>query len=306
MKKDFDFDSLMPFKPLGELSANFFKKAGDGFDSIRKATSDFTKSSPATTPIPKIIHFIWLGPRTYPEFALEILDEWIALNPSCECMLWVDSYENYDFQRQGVQIKKLGVDFSLKHLQKEYDAHPTYAGKSDILRLELLYEFGGFYTDYDNRCIRSIELLLECSTLLCAFEWEFKLDLFEDPVSGEWIEPRISNCILGAAPGLSLFEQAFARMKRAHDFFLKSASFIKHHQITVATYVHWGLAVASYILAQGSVHALILPSKLCWGHIRGCEVSLQPERFFEIAYLESVGWKGEKYDWCQFKHVFGV
>lgn len=43
----------------------------------------------------------------------------------------------------------------------EFDQAQTWAGKSDILRYELLYRFGGIYVDTDVECLRPFDELLQ-------------------------------------------------------------------------------------------------------------------------------------------------
>jgi mannosyltransferase OCH1-like enzyme len=57
--------------------------------------------------------------------------------------------------------------------------------RSDIVRLELLYEYGGVWVDTDFECLRAIDPLLE------------GVDCFAAWVTDEWL----NNAIMGAEPG---------------------------------------------------------------------------------------------------------
>jgi len=293
-----DFDGLMPFLPINNASRQMLQTSKENYRAIVQATEEFTKSCFDHPLIPKLIHFIWLGPKPYPDYALETLQEWIQLNPGYQIYLWIDDPNNQIPPHDQMVIKRVGIDFRLNFLQKEYEAHQTYAGKSDILRLELLYEFGGVYTDYDNRCCRNLDVLLHSVSLFGMYEHDTKLLLLEDPVTRDLIEPRISNCILGAAPKHPLFEICFKRMSDTHAFFLKNKSTIQLYQLIIATYVHITLGIAEYLRQNGTTaDVLILPPQLAWAHKRGIQVFDHPSRFFEIQYLDSVGWNGEFYDY---------
>jgi len=120
--------------------------------------------------IPKIFHSVWLGgafPREYREFRAS----WCRHNPDWELMCWSD--ENLP-------------ELRLKH---EYEAMSTYAGKADIVRLELLANLGGVYVDADFECCKSIEPI--CSGR----------SLWLSEVNG-----RIENGIIGSVPAHSFIE----------------------------------------------------------------------------------------------------
>lgn len=50
----------------------------------------------------------------------------------------------------------------------EYDKATNYGAKSDILRYELLYVYGGVYVDCDMQCIGSFERLHQVPMRACA------------------------------------------------------------------------------------------------------------------------------------------
>ena len=82
--------------------------------------------------IPKVLHFIWLGPFSAP---LEWINSW---KPFCEqagfsMKLWTDT-----------DIEKLNLVN-----KKYYNDSDNYQQKSDIARYEIMYRFGGVYIDCD-------------------------------------------------------------------------------------------------------------------------------------------------------------
>lgn len=91
--------------------------------------------------IPKILHFIWLGPLAPPN----TISTWYEKHKDWKINIWTDD-----------NIKKLEL---INHsIFKQ--AGRKYNKKSDILRLELLYKFGGVYVDADILNLRSISPLL--------------------------------------------------------------------------------------------------------------------------------------------------
>ena len=100
--------------------------------------------------IPKIIHMIWIGPKTPPQWCI---DSWkinyINKYPDWRFILWNDE-----------EINKLEM------INKEiYDLEPTLRGKSDIARMEILYQYGGIFLDADSFWIEkensNLDILLE-------------------------------------------------------------------------------------------------------------------------------------------------
>lgn len=92
--------------------------------------------------IPEIIHGIWLGGR-------------IPLKLKNYRRSWKRYHRDWEF--------KLWTEDNLPELENQtlYDKAITYAEKSDVVRLEVLKEFGGVYADMDYSCIRNITPLIE-------------------------------------------------------------------------------------------------------------------------------------------------
>ena len=82
--------------------------------------------------IPNIIHMIWIGPKKFP-FARNY-KAWQKLNPEYTFKLWNDN------------------NLPVLQNQKEYDFLENITAKTDLLRLEILYQFGGIYIDTDTVC----------------------------------------------------------------------------------------------------------------------------------------------------------
>jgi mannosyltransferase OCH1-like enzyme len=99
--------------------------------------TNITEKIQNTNKIPKIIHQIWLGPKTPP---LKYMNQWkndyTKMYPDFKYMFWGDE-----------DIKKLSWPTKLKHM---YDKETTYYGKSDIVRLVILNQYGGIYIDSDS------------------------------------------------------------------------------------------------------------------------------------------------------------
>jgi mannosyltransferase OCH1-like enzyme len=93
--------------------------------------------------IPKIIHQIHLGDSELSLQQKEWQKTWIHYNPDWKYILWNDN-----------EISKLNITNS-----KQLANCKNFSEKSDILRFEILYQFGGLYIDTDFECLKNIDQL---------------------------------------------------------------------------------------------------------------------------------------------------
>lgn len=94
--------------------------------------------------IPKKIHLVWVGnprPRKY-DF---LVDEIKRINDDYEVIEWND--DNINFQLMNQEL---------------FEKCQNLGSKSDILRFELLYKYGGIYIDYDFLQIKKFDDILDC------------------------------------------------------------------------------------------------------------------------------------------------
>ncbi len=123
--------------------------------------------------IPKIIHVMWLGGKLPSEFEAYVAS-WKKYHPRWTTLFWTDNPLNYD---QGTETFYSFVDLkkrlksvkggerlvintsNLAYKNKEfYDKAINYGEKSDILKWEIVYRFGGVYTDIDFECLRPLDV----------------------------------------------------------------------------------------------------------------------------------------------------
>ena len=91
--------------------------------------------------IPKIIHFVWIGPEM-PDWAKENIEAFRCLNPEYEIMIHGE--------------KSLDEELRLR-----YDRCKAIVTKADLIRLCALKSHGGWYFDTDFYPIRSIDKISE-------------------------------------------------------------------------------------------------------------------------------------------------
>ena len=105
--------------------------------------------------IPKVIHQIWVGPKTPPTL---MMNTWRDKNPDFEYICWTDE-----------EIKKRNITFEL---QSRIDEMEVYNGKADIIRWELMAKYGGIFLDADSVCVEPIDEVLLEKKCFAGFEQE--------------------------------------------------------------------------------------------------------------------------------------
>lgn len=88
------------------------------------------------------VHMIWLGSPLPEKYQRNIM-----------------TYEN-----QGYRVKLWTKPITKMINKKLYDSMKTWAGKADVLRLEILYQHGGIYTDVDSKMLSPLPIT---SDLIC-------------------------------------------------------------------------------------------------------------------------------------------
>lgn len=103
--------------------------------------------------IPKIIHQLWIGTKPPPT---KFMDSWKNKNPDFEYIRWNEE-----------EISKRNLKIECTERINEME---EINGKADIIRWEILYEYGGVFLDADSICIEKVDdILLSCK---CFAGWE--------------------------------------------------------------------------------------------------------------------------------------
>jgi mannosyltransferase OCH1-like enzyme len=144
--------------------------------------------------IPRILHQIWVGPDPLPEEFAAYRETWRAHHGAWEMRLWEEGTLPSDLR-----------------WPEAYERARTPAERADLIRLELLWRFGGVYLDVDFECCRPIDDLLEGVELFAAS-----------------LKPggRTNNAMIGAIPAHPLLGRALdrARIQEPGEPFDKTAS----------------------------------------------------------------------------------
>lgn len=155
-----------------------FKKVKHNFERLRKSSSNYFEP-PRSFDIPPKIHFIWLGSPLPKEFQAAFLT-WKKCHPGWEIHLWTEE-------------KLPSFEWSNGYTKWLFGDAKTWGEKSDILRYEILYQFGGIYSDLDAICYKSFNDIISSSFTFFACQETNRLDDSE----GEVV--YVSNAIFGAA-----------------------------------------------------------------------------------------------------------
>ena len=107
--------------------------------------------------IPKIIHQLWIGPKTSPT---KLMDTWKNIHEPLgfQYIRWTEK-----------ELEKRGFKSSLMNRVNEME---EINGKADILRWEILYEYGGVFVDADSVCIEPFTYLVEKYKAFAGYENE--------------------------------------------------------------------------------------------------------------------------------------
>jgi len=142
--------------------------------------------------IPKIIHQVWVGPHSMPEPLKKCIETVKKHHPDWEYHLWTD--------------ENIPDDFCLKdelrgdHCEQFQGNENGLGRMSDVLRLGMLWQYGGVYLDTDMEALKPIDTLLE------------GLEFFLGCEHGDW-----KGCaILGSAKESEFLEVPMRLLKERH------------------------------------------------------------------------------------------
>lgn len=136
-------------------------------------------------PIPRVFQQIWVGPNPVPEEHVRYQQSWLRHHPGWTFQLWTDENLPRDLRRPEV-----------------YELLRQPVERSDMLIFEILYKYGGVYTDTDFECLRSIDPLLEGVDIFCSYSHP----------------DRLNNAIMGSVPGHPLLLEGITAMRPRETF----------------------------------------------------------------------------------------
>lgn len=139
--------------------------------------------------IPKVIHFIWVGPNPFPQESVQNVYSWVENHPDWTVKFWTDRKRPLPHAQMELHLIS---DFQFESLETFYNDSDNYAEKSDMLRYEILHQEGGLYVDHDVKCFKSFTPFHYNYDLFCGLEPPHK------PVMSSSIS--VNNNIIGTMP----------------------------------------------------------------------------------------------------------
>ncbi len=136
--------------------------------------------------IPPILHHVWFGSRL-PKYAVEFARTWKEHEPKLELVLWASHPKELE--------EELGGDHpwgSIEPMPRflQHDIVPTMdayvrqdvpaiaAAMSDLMRLQLVEEYGGIYVDLDVLCFRPLGWIKGRSCIVSEEHWAHHIGNF--------------------------------------------------------------------------------------------------------------------------------
>lgn len=191
-KEKADFETLMG----REYPAWQYVQTSEDFDNLHFFKMVYEKNIPFLNAkstmlhIPKVVHFIWIGPKPFPRDSVENIRTWIAKHPDWTFKFWTD--RDRPLPHKQMQMCRI-QDLQFIKLYDCYKKSDNYGEKSDLLRMEILYQEGGIYADHDVKCFQSFEPLNKAYDFYCGMELPYKTSLSSSVLP--------TNNILGSRPG---------------------------------------------------------------------------------------------------------
>lgn len=160
------------------------------------------------TPVPKIIHQVWIGPLPPPQ---KWMVTWKAKNPDWKYMFWGNrELKNHKWKNQHLIDEYLRryndeVKNKFKGIDKFVSARgAVFKGEkatlfawhviADIIRYEILHEYGGYMPGADTQCLKSIndkwDRDFDCYTVRTGNLYEQKYHMILQALSGSEPNPQ--------------------------------------------------------------------------------------------------------------------
>jgi mannosyltransferase OCH1-like enzyme len=152
---------------------------------------------PSTFSIPPILHFIWIGSPLTLE-AKRAVESWEKHHQGWEIRVWTDE-----------EVKNFS--WTEDRLQQSFNDASTWAEKADILRLDILYQFGGIYSDMDVNCLQPFhDLIVQNITFFSCFELNYASRHYGASF-------YVGTAVMGASKGSPLMKYCLNHLKTQQE-----------------------------------------------------------------------------------------
>lgn len=240
-------------------------------------------SSVRQTPlIPKELHFIWVGPHELPQRYLDNITTWHQANPDYNITLWVDRERNIPYSYINVKdIETIGLK-----LKRRYNKSATFAEKSNIIRYEVLNNYGGIYSDIDVVCHKSFDPLVN------AYEFFIGMEDVWPMVENHYL--KTCNAVVGSKPHHPIWPTVIKKIdknwKKNSDFVQKlSMDWVLNDYLKlIRSFKRSSLPFTDTVLHYHAEKSVIVPPN--YFGMRGTP----PQKGIYCTHLYDGTWKGEE------------
>ncbi len=277
-----DFDSLV-------LGSRTWEKTGPLFDDFYFYKALFEKNGllfidppHQQCKIPKVLHFIWVGPNPYPEKSVQKMLSWKKHHQDWTIKFWTDSIHQ-PCPIEGIE-KHLVSEFEWDYFGKFYNRTSNYGEKSDLLRYEILWREGGLYIDHDIFCFRSFEDFHRTYDFFCFLDAPHI-----NP--GIWLLFFPNNGLIGSIPRhpilIETIENVLKRWDQAEKTFPGHDRIAEGSRVFYRTFHSFILGVRKWIDHPDYINT-IFPPACCYSRILlRYEPSIQfCEHSFDCSWLK--------------------
>jgi hypothetical protein len=171
-----DFDALMgkEHKRWEYVQTKEDRENLSFFRKIYEANKLLLTENKENVKVPKVVHFIWLGPKPFPRESVENVRSWMGKHPDWTFKFWSDRVRPLPCPGMELHLVK---DFHFLSLADCFEKADNYAEKSDVLRYEILFQEGGIYADHDVKCFKSFDAMNASYDFFCGMDMPFTSSL---------------------------------------------------------------------------------------------------------------------------------
>jgi len=218
------------------------------FRSLYESYQSSIKDSYATR-VPKVLHWIWLGPKPFPTGSIARMKQWIKLHPGWAYQLWTDQ-QLFSLPEE---VKICNPFLSLDRLADCFFNSDNFGEKSEILRLAILSSEGGIYIDHDLEPIKPLDPIADEFMFFCG------LEILKETLLSSSVYP--STHLIGTSPKHPILEESIRWLMTNWERL--EAQFPGSDQMAIANRVkHRGSRALEFGLLNSSTRerAIVFPS----------------------------------------------
>jgi len=153
---------------------------------------EFAEDKDLSTTVPRILHFLWIV-QIIPDKYLEAITEFEEKNPDYQIFFWTDNNSLPKVQsRSSWTIKDVNsLNLTIPDVidgENESAGWGWIGAKSDLLRYEIVYQYGGIYLDTDSKSLESFGPIFQ-ESFVCYVSGYNTLDnsVFGMPVGSKFL-----------------------------------------------------------------------------------------------------------------------